>query len=79
MGRTATGVRAITLEDGDEVIDVNLIAPGMTVLSITERGMGKRTDEEEYPLRHRGGKGVIAQRHNRKDGQACLHEGLHGG
>ena len=73
MGRTATGVRAITLEDGDEVIDVNLIAPGMTVLSITERGMGKRTDEEEYPLRHRGGKGVIANAITEKTGKlACM-------
>ena len=73
MGRAATGVRAITLEDGDEVIDVNLIAPGMTVLSITERGMGKRTDEEEYPLRHRGGKGVIANAITEKTGKlACM-------
>ena len=73
MGRTATGVRAITLEDGDEVIDVNLIAPGMTVLSITEKGMGKRTDEEEYPLRHRGGKGVIANAITEKTGKlACM-------
>ena len=73
MGRAATGVRAITLEDGDEVIDVNLIAPGMTVLSITEKGMGKRTDEEEYPLRHRGGKGVIANAITEKTGKlACM-------
>ena len=73
MGRAATGVRAITLEDGDEVIDVNLIAPGMTVLSITEKGMGKRTDEEEYPLRHRGGKGVIANAMTEKTGKlACM-------
>ena len=73
MGRTATGVRAITLEDGDEVIDVNLISQGMTVLSITEKGMGKRTDEEEYPLRHRGGKGVIANAITEKTGKlACM-------
>ena len=73
MGRTATGVRAITLEEGDEVIDVNLIEKGMTVLSITEKGLGKRTGESEYPLRHRGGKGVIANAITEKTGAlACM-------
>ena len=73
MGRTATGVRAITLEEGDEVIDVNLIEKGMSVLSITEKGLGKRTGESEYPLRHRGGKGVIANAITEKTGAlACM-------
>ena len=52
---------------------MNLIAQGMTVLSITEKGMGKRTDEEEYPLRHRGGKGDIANAITENTGKlACM-------
>ena len=60
MGRTATGVRSILLDDDDVVVDVERVTPGGTVLSITELGMGKRTDESAYPAHHRGGKGVIA-------------------
>ncbi len=73
MGRTATGVRSVELEGDDRVVDVNLVTPGATVLSITERGMGKRTDEAEYPCHHRGGKGVIANAITEKTGGlACM-------
>ncbi len=73
MGRTATGVRSILLDEGDEVVDVNPIEKGATVLSITEGGMGKRTPEEQYPLQNRGGKGVIAMAINEKTGPlACM-------
>ena len=68
MGRTATGVRAIMLDDGDTVVDANRIVPGAAVLSITERGMGKRTPEEQYRLQSRGGKGVIATALTEKTG-----------
>ncbi|MBQ9833078.1 MAG: DNA gyrase subunit A, partial [Clostridia bacterium] len=44
MGRTATGVRSILLDEDDEVVDTVKVVSGATVLSITERGMGKRTD-----------------------------------
>ncbi len=60
MGRTATGVRSISLDDGDEVVDAGIIKPESFVLSISERGMGKRTPQEQYPRQNRGGKGVIA-------------------
>ena len=73
MGRTATGVRSILLDEGDEVVDVNRILPGATVLSITERGMGKRTPEEQYRRQSRGGKGVIATAITEKTGElACM-------
>ncbi len=73
MGRTATGVRSILLDEGDEVVDVNRILPGATVLSITERGMGKRTPEAQYRVQSRGGKGVIATAITEKTGElACM-------
>jgi DNA gyrase subunit A len=59
MGRTAFGVKGITLESGDRVVGAELAKPGATLLTITENGFGKRTAVEEYRLTHRGGKGVI--------------------
>jgi DNA gyrase subunit A len=63
MGRTAAGVRGISLdEDGkDVVVGMVCIDPedgGTTILVISEKGMGKRTDFAEYRLTNRGGKGV---------------------
>ena len=73
MGRTATGVRSILLDEGDQVVDVEKVIPGQTVLSITERGMGKRTDEAEYRCQRRGGRGVIAMNLTEKTGQlVCM-------
>ena len=73
IGRAATGVRSIELGEDDEVVDVNIIRPETTVLSITENGMGKRTPEGQYPLQHRGGKGVIATAITDKTGPlACM-------
>ena len=59
MGRTAFGVKGITLEGGDTVVGAELAKPGTTLLTVTENGYGKRTAIEEYRLTHRGGKGVI--------------------
>src|ERR1700682_1750821 len=59
MGRTAFGVKGITLESGDKVVGAELARPGSTLLTVTEDGYGKRTTLEEYRLTHRGGKGVI--------------------
>jgi len=59
MGRGARGVRGMTLERGDEVVDMIAIQPGAGVLTVCEHGFGKRTDIEEYRLTRRGGKGVI--------------------
>jgi DNA gyrase subunit A len=60
MGRTATGVRGITLEDEyDEVVGMIAINdPATTVLVVSEKGYGKRTDIEDYRVTNRGGKGV---------------------
>lgn len=60
MGRTATGVRGITLaHDNDEVVGmVSVNDPGTTILVVSENGYGKRTDLEDYRITNRGGKGV---------------------
>ena len=58
MGRTAVGVRGIRLREGDYVVGAAKAVPGKTVLSITERGYGKRTAVEEYRITARGGLGI---------------------
>ena len=56
MGRDAVGVRGIRLREGDDV--VGAARAGKTVLSITEKGYGKRTPVEEYRITGRGGLGI---------------------
>jgi DNA gyrase subunit A len=71
MGRNATGVRAIRLDEGDEVIGMVSIAdPALTnVLVVSENGMGKRSEVEEYRITNRGGKGVRAMNITDKTGK----------
>ena len=59
MGRTAYGVRGITLRDDDLVVAMEVVRPGGTLLTVTERGYGKRTEIEEYRVQSRGGVGII--------------------
>jgi DNA gyrase subunit A len=59
MGRTAYGVRGISLRDEDEVVGMDVLAPGGTILSVTEQGYGKRTELGEYRVQSRGGIGII--------------------
>ncbi|QOJ15385.1 MAG: DNA gyrase subunit A [Planctomycetia bacterium] len=68
MGRTARGVRGITLDDDDRVVDLCVIRPGMSILTVCEKGFGKRTDIGEYRLTRRGGKGVINVKVTDKNG-----------
>lgn len=60
MGRTATGVRGVTLaHDQDEVVGMIAVNdPSATVLVVSEKGYGKRTDIDDYRVTNRGGKGV---------------------
>ena len=69
MGRTARGVRGIRLGPDDKVISLNIVKEGKAVLTATEHGYGKRTPIEEYPLRGRGGHGVIAIRTDARNGK----------
>ncbi len=58
MGRTAVGVRGIRLRPGDYVVGADKATPGMSVLTVTEKGYGKRTPVEEYRITNRGGLGI---------------------
>jgi DNA gyrase subunit A len=60
MGRTAYGVKGITLEEGNEVIGMETITPDSTtaILTVTEGGYGKRTPVGEYRVQGRAGKGI---------------------
>jgi DNA gyrase subunit A len=58
MGRVSHGVKAIELEDGDEVVGMQQIMDNCTLLTITEKGFGKRVELCEYHTQNRGGKGL---------------------
>ncbi len=73
MGRTAKGVRGVRLGEGCKVVGVAVLDPnseteGKTLLTITERGFGKKTASDLYPIRHRGGKGIICHKLTEKTG-----------
>ena len=69
MGRTAYGVRGISLRDDDEVVGMDVLASGGTILSVTEQGYGKRTDLEEYRVQSRGGIGIINIQTSERNGK----------
>jgi len=68
MGRQARGVRGIKLSDDDRVVSMQTVEEGATVLTVTERGYGKRTDFSEYRGQHRGGSGLINIKITEKNG-----------
>jgi DNA gyrase subunit A len=72
MGRTAYGVKGITLEEGNEVIGMETITPDSTtsILTVTEGGYGKRTPVGEYRIQGRGGKGIISVKTTERNGLA---------
>ncbi|MBU4449212.1 MAG: DNA gyrase subunit A [Proteobacteria bacterium] len=58
MGRTARGVKGMEVAPEDRVVGMEVLRPGGTILTVTERGFGKRTDPKKYPEHHRKGQGV---------------------
>ena len=68
MGRYVSGVRGISLREGDEVVGVALARPETAILTVCEKGYGKRSDIEEYRLIKRGGVGVINIRTSERNG-----------
>ncbi len=74
MGRSATGVKGITLADDDYVIDMDIAVPGKDVLIVTKRGYGKRTPLSEYRLQSRGGKGIKTLSITEKKGLVIGHK-----
>ncbi|MCC5868666.1 MAG: DNA gyrase subunit A [Gammaproteobacteria bacterium] len=67
MGRLAAGVRGMRLGDGEQIIALIILDQGH-ILTATERGYGKRTAADEFPLRGRGGQGVIAIQTSARNG-----------
>ncbi|MEW6218967.1 MAG: DNA gyrase subunit A [Thermodesulfobacteriota bacterium] len=69
MGRVATGVKGIDLAEDDAVVGVVVFTGETSVLTVTEKGYGKRSSTEEYRLQRRGGRGIITIRVNERNGQ----------
>ena len=72
MGRTATGVRGIKIANEDRLISLISIQPDeaeMQVLIGTQRGFGKRTPVQDFPVQKRGGQGVIAIQTSGRNGE----------
>jgi len=57
-GRVSMGVIGMTLDDGDEVVAMQMNTQGKYLLTVSENGYGKRTEIDEFNAQHRGGKGV---------------------
>ena len=73
IGRTARGVKAIELRDEDFVVGAVALVPEdpRNIITITEKGLGKRASAEEFPVHNRGGKGVIGHKLTDKTGKLC--------
>jgi len=69
IGRVAQGVRGIRLKQDDEVVSVDVLDDETTLLTVTEKGYGKRTKAKEYRLQSRGGKGVFTIKVTAKNGR----------
>ena len=78
MGRTAYGVRGISLRDDDEVVAMEVVREGGTLLTVAQNGYGKRTELDEYRLQSRGGVGIIniqtSDRNGKVVGIAYVHD-----
>ena len=68
-GRTAYGVRGMTLAEDDRVVGMEVLQHGQTLFAVTANGYGKRTSIDEYPVHRRGGKGVITIKTNERNGE----------
>ena len=79
MGRDTQGVRSIDLSSGDYVIDMTVIRPDDTIVTVTSNGYGKRSLIDDYRLQSRAGKGIKAGTFNEKTGYLVgikpVHEG----
>jgi DNA gyrase subunit A len=68
MGRTAAGVRGMSLRAEDCVVGMEILSPGASILTVTENGYGKRTPLDAYRLQRRGGQGIITIRTSTRNG-----------
>jgi DNA gyrase subunit A len=68
-GRAASGVRGMKFSEGDHLVAMEVLNYGQTLFAVTEKGFGKRTSIDEYPVHKRGGKGVIAIKASPRNGK----------
>src|ERR687897_678598 len=68
-GRGTYGVLGIRLDPGDAVVSMEMLNRGASILTVSEKGYGKRTEMEEYRLQSRGGKGIITMKATEKTGR----------
>ena len=72
MGRTARGVIGIRLDEDDEVVGVAVVDDSKALLTITEKGLGKRTRFDDFrEMKHRGGSGVVCHKLTDRSGKLC--------
>ena len=69
-GRVSMGVIGMNLDEGDEIVGMQMDSQGETLLVVSENGIGKRTEISEFPIQKRGGKGVLCYKIVEKTG--CL-------
>ena len=69
MGRTAAGVKGITLDEGQAVNALIILAEGKLLMA-TENGFGKRTSSEQFSAQKRGGRGVISIKTSPRNGKS---------
>jgi len=69
MGRTATGVKGVSLREDDQVVEMVIVDPEATLLTVCEKGYGKRTSFDQYRRQGRGGYGVINVRTSERNGR----------
>ena len=67
-GRGSQGVRSIKLDEGDYLVDMAIANENLSVITISEKGFGKRTDLSEFRVQSRAGKGIKAGNFNEKTG-----------
>jgi len=67
-GRISMGVKGMTFSEGDRLVSMEVLSHGQTLVTVTENGFGKRTIIDEYPVHHRGGKGVITIKTTERNG-----------
>ncbi len=71
MSRTASGVRGIKLSQDDKVVGFTVITEGEYIVTITDKGFGKKCESDQYRIQSRGGKGTINYRCDEKRGEVC--------
>jgi DNA gyrase subunit A len=77
MGRTAHGVKGMTLGAGEILVGMIAVTdPEMGILTVSEKGLGKRSKVEDYRLTNRGGKGVITMKTTEKTGKLVTVRGV---